>query len=201
MIIGKAMKNMRYEKWITLRIFLLAISLTVLISFAGLAQNTDPKSKPLAKAEPTTAQAAPKLEPGDIFEDFESGNIGQLIDEGKGAYKAKEIKIVEKGKGKELFLEGVMHSRVFISDKKFSDCVVETRMSKDKGAYAGIVVREKVFVYFQMKDMLCVNAMNGGKLFQSDDSFKGYHNLKVVCSGPILRAYVDGKMICTVRIE
>ena len=114
-----------------------------------------------------------EVETGVFFDDFESGQLGPVKVQGKGNYRPRALKVVRQGRTQAVLLDGGFQSRVFFSDRKFSDCVVETRISKGKGSYAGVVVRDTVLVYFQMRGALCVNSRHGKLQFQSGQSFLG----------------------------
>ena len=63
-------------------------------------------------------------------------------------------------------------------------------MKKTAGSYAGVVVRDHWRVYLQMRCFLSLNSdakslESKGQLLKSDRSFPGYHDLKVVCAGPL----------------
>jgi len=142
----------------------------------------------LSLVSPASA-AMREIEPGVYFDDFEKGDIEGLEVDKREDYKPKVLEIVKDGDKRVLHLVGGFHSRVFYAGKKFEDFTLEVDVKKTKGSYAGVVVRDQCSVYFQMRGALCVNY---GKLrFQSGRGFKGYHNLRVVCIGPVLRLYVD----------
>ena len=174
-----------------------AAVLVAALPLPGSAQDgtTQPKVAPHAVAD------AREVALGVLFDDFESGDIGQLTIDDHRARRPKVLKVVPQGRNKALFLSGNFHTRVYFADRSFRNCVVETRINKGKGSYAGVVLRDKLFVYLQMRGALCVNHQHGKLQFQSAQAFRGYHDLKVVCIGPIMRAYMDGKLICTERVE
>ena len=174
-----------------------AAVLTAVLPLSGLAQDGKAQPEAVFRGIPD----ARKVKPGVLFDDFERGDIGPLMVDDRKARRPKTLKVVQRGRSKALFLSGDFHSRVFFADRPFRNCVVETRISKGKGSYAGVVLRDTLFVYLQMRGALCVNRQHGKLQFQSAQGFRGYHDLKVVCIGPVLRAYVDGKLICSERVE
>jgi hypothetical protein len=75
-------------------------------------------------------------------------------------------------------------------------------MAKTKGNFGGVVVRDDYVVFFQMRGYLCVgNLKNNMKTIQSSEMFPGMRQLKVICAGSMLRAYVDGKEVISLPIE
>lgn len=151
----------------------------------------------LGALHPASA-AVREVAPGVYYDDFKTGQFDQLGGEEQKARQPQKLAVL-KDSGKDvLFLTGGFHSRVYFTDRRFRNCVVETRMKKGKGSYAGVVVRGNVFIYFQMSGALCLSEDNrGGSFFQSGEAFQGYHDLKVVCVGPVIRGYVDGKLVFT----
>jgi hypothetical protein len=113
------------------------------------------------------------------------------------------VEIVQDEGQAALRLVGGMHTRLYWPERKLRDFSVELRMKKTTGNYAGVEVRDHWRVYLQMRGFLSLNSdLSGmlGELFKSAEQFTGYQTLKVVCAGPLLHAYVDGRHIFTHRI-
>jgi len=154
--------------------------------------------------------ALKEVEKGVFVEDFEGGYPDQLRVDAKATGQKvvlPEVLKIEKENGRAvLHLKGGgFHNRVYYQDRKFKDFTLEVRMKKTAGSYAGIVVREHWRVYFQMRGYLAINSelpelQSKGELFKSGEEFKGYHELKVVCAGPLLHVYVDDQPLVTYRI-
>ena len=145
-----------------------------------------------------------EIEKGVLVEDFEAGGLGQFVPygkEGKGKASMPAVLEIATDAGKAaLHLKGTFHSRAYLRDRTFKDFAFTARMRKASGNYAGLVVRDHWRVYLQMKCYLSVNSdapgqQSKGELLKSGEAFPGYHNLKVVCAGPLLHAYVDGKVV------
>ncbi|MGB2820870.1 MAG: hypothetical protein WBF17_07810 [Phycisphaerae bacterium] len=159
---------------------------------------------PLAGTAPADLKEAPN---GVLVEDFEGGQLDQWgVDErdSKHAVRVPAVLEIARDAGKAaLHMKGGFHSRVFCKDRTFRDFSLEVRMRKASGNYAGVVVRDHWDVFFQMRCFLELHCdLKGfpGSLFKSGEEFRGYRDLKVICAGPLLHAYVDGKRIFTHRI-
>jgi len=153
----------------------------------------------LALLVPQPGRAAfREVKPGVYYSDFEDGEIGPFgVDEKEKTKQPRSLEVVRDGPRKAVRLEGGFHTRVFYTEKKFKDFVLEVRMKKTRGSYAGVVVRDHWWVFFRLKGFLCLNTdlrrYGSRLLFQSAKTFTGYHDVKIVCAGPILRCSVDGK--------
>ncbi len=150
-----------------------------------------------------------EIAPGVFFDDFESGALGQLaVDEKEQRVDARlpqALEVVREAGRAVLHLKGGgFHTRVFYP-RRFGDFVLRVRMKKTAGSYAGVVVRDHWRVYLQMRCFLSLNSdakgwQSKGELVKSDTMFPGYHDVTVICAGPLLHAFVDGRRIFTYRI-
>ena len=189
----------------------LAIALATVFSLCGAhaepvkAQPSTPvpgqaepkKDKPAPKPKATPEPEQPVVAANISIPSFNQGVLDSLINKEAPPKQAKQLKLM----GNSLFLEGDFHTRVFASNDRLRDFVLETRIDKKDGAYAGVVVRDNVTVYFQMKNKLCIGGSNSPVSFSTQESFKMPADLKIVCAGPAMRVYVNGKHITTQRIE
>ncbi len=147
-----------------------------------------------------------EVERGVLAEDFEDGKAGPFEATERGRSQLPEtLEVVKDGGKAALHVKGTFHTRAYYKGRKLEDFVLQARMRKAGGSYAGVVVRDHWRVYFQMRGYLSLNSgMPGwqgkGELFKSGQAFKGYHDLKVVCAGPVLRAFVDGQPVFTYTI-
>ena len=146
---------------------------------------------------------------GVFVEDFEDGTLDQWgVDqkEQKQALRVPKIMEIIQDEGKATFhLKGNFHNRVYLRDRKFNDFSLAVRMKKTAGSYAGVVVRDHWRIYFQMRCFLCLNSdakqvESKGELLKSGTAFPGYHDVKVVCAGPLLHAFVDDQPIFQYQI-
>ena len=134
---------------------------------------------------------------GVFVEDFAPEIYGEL--ESAGLKGPKSMKITKPGGKSALHLRGAQQSVLYYGDTKYKDFVLEVEMQKKGGSYAGVVVRDHWRVYFQMRNYLALNAscrrrdLPSGQLWKSSGRFGGKRTLKIVCVGPVLHAYVDGK--------
>jgi len=153
-----------------------------------------------------------EVEKGVFVDDFEKGGVdGLSVDEAIAKRKDPKLvpqvmKIQNDGDGKALFLKGAFQNSLYYCGKTFKDFSLEAEIKKGRGSYGGVVVRDRWRVYFQMRGFLCLNAQSGtegvpdGELWKSAETFTGYHKLKVVCVGPLLHVYVDGRSMVRYRI-
>lgn len=146
---------------------------------------------------------------GGFVEDFEDGNLerwGVDQQEAQRDNRVPTVLEIAKDAGKAaLHLKGDFHNRVFLKDKTFKDFSMTVRMRKAGGNYAGVVVRDHWRVYLQMKCFLSLNTdcrewESKGELLKSAETFAGYHDLRVVCAGPLLHAFVDGEPVWRYKI-
>jgi len=153
----------------------------------------------LALLVPQPGRAAfREVKPGVYYSDFEDGELGLFgVDEKEKTKQPRSLSVVQDGPRKAVRLEGGFHTRVFYTEKKFKDFSLEVRMKKTRGSYAGVVVRDHWWVFFRLKGFLCLSTdlrrYSSRLLFQSAKTFTGYHDVKIVCAGPILRVSVDGQ--------
>jgi hypothetical protein len=151
----------------------------------------------------------PEVAEGLFVEDFEAGGLKKFgIDEREQKQASRVpaiLEIARDGGRNVLHLKGNFQNRVYLKDREFEDFALTVRMKKTTGSYAGVVVRDHWRVYLQMKRFLSLNSdaaslESKGQLLRSDRAFPGYHELKVVCAGPLLHAFVDGEHVFTHRI-
>ena len=145
-----------------------------------------------------------QVQEGVLVEDFEDGGLDQFAPDAKPGRTDASLPAVlevakDAGKGA-LHLKGQFHTRAYLRDRTFKDFALTARLRKAGGSYAGLVVRDHWRVYFQMKCFLSLNSdapglQSKGELLKSAETFPGYHDLKVICAGPLLHAYVDDKLI------
>lgn len=151
-----------------------------------------------------------EVEPGVLVDNFEDGVLGRIGVDGRETNRQSRLpetlKIVKEGRDARLHLKGgSFHNRAYYLGREFEDFSLEVRMKRTSGSYVGVVVRDHWRVYLQKRGFLGLNTdlkaeKKRGTLFKSSERFVGYHTLRVVCAGPLLRVYVDGEPIVSRRI-
>jgi hypothetical protein len=156
---------------------------------------------------------------GVFVEDFATGLESWGLDDRERAKPTLQSppKIISDEGKPALHLAGGEHARLYYLDREFEDFSVEVRLRKTRGtnkvpgSNVGVEVRDQWRVFFQRNDYLngslegalCLTSNRPGpqrELFKTGEQFAGYHALKVVCAGPLLHAYVDGRRAFTQRI-
>jgi len=139
-----------------------------------------------------------EVERGVFVDDFEDTRTDDF--EVRGLQKPERVEIVEDRGGKVLLIKGNMQSEALYPGRSFKDLVVDVKVKKTRGAYAGITVRGKYRVFFKLVGRIVVCVRHGGaKLFESRRTWKGikdaYHDLRIVCVGSELHVYVNGEHV------
>jgi len=148
-------------------------------------------------------QASPRATAKDgLIEDFEDGDLDAYRYTVFGKGEARSA-VVERNGNRLLHhnQEALPWTSAWIKDRTFKDFTIEVDVKKPAlyQGYAGVILRNNVRVFFRQKGVVVLTG-NNRSLAQSITGFPitKFHRLKVVCVGPIMRVYVNGKVIIEV---
>ena len=141
-----------------------------------------------------------ELEDGTVIDDFEDGKLDAYTVTGFGAEPTPPKVVVRKGnKILNLNQESRGWHKAMLVDKRYKDFTFEADVKKPaiRQGYVGIVFRHDLRLFFRQRGKLQLTVPGGGGSL--GESIKGYPvtkflRLKVVCVGPIIRAYVGDEV-------
>ena len=141
--------------------------------------------------------ALEEVKPGVFVEDF-SGFDEEDLDP-TGGQPPKTLEVVD-GDDARLHMVGNMHSTAWIKGREFSNFVLEVDVKKTGGSYAGITVRDRWRVSFQMKGYPMITRQGVKGRLKAGRRFGGVNRLRIVCAGPMLRMFVNGEQVLKTNI-